>query len=116
MKRPTRIVAIGASAGGLESLERLFDTLTDETGMAFVIIQHLSPDFHSMMDTLLARHTAMSVEMARDGVHLEPNHVYLLPPGKQMIMRGERLVLTEGDVRLRPMRRWQGPGQAIAAG
>src|SRR5262249_27447510 len=51
------VVGIGASAGGLEALERLFRSLPSDTGMAFVIVQHLSPDFRSLMDELLARQT-----------------------------------------------------------
>src|SRR5205807_666468 len=53
-----RIVGIGASAGGLESLEQLFKALPADTGMAFVVVQHLSPDFRSLMDELIARHSA----------------------------------------------------------
>ena len=52
-----RIVGIGASAGGLESLEQLFSALPADTGMAFVVVQHLSPDFRSLMDELIARHS-----------------------------------------------------------
>lgn len=92
---PTRIVAIGASAGGLDSLEQLFAMVPPSTNMAFVVIQHLSPDFHSMMDELLARHTEMQVRMASNGLQIEPNQIYVLPPRKQMIVRGRRLVLTD---------------------
>ena len=57
-----RIVGIGASAGGLESLEQLFSALPTDTGMAFVVVQHLSPDFRSLMDELIARHSEMPVQ------------------------------------------------------
>lgn len=57
------IVAIGASAGGLDALERLFDSLNCDTGATFVVIQHLSPDHKSMMANLLSRHTQMPVVM-----------------------------------------------------
>ena len=77
------------------SLEQLFSLLPRETGMAFVVIQHLSPEFPSLMDELLGRVTKMTVAMAVDGVELEPDHVYLLPPAKQMIVHAGRLVLTE---------------------
>jgi two-component system CheB/CheR fusion protein len=56
---PTRVVAIGASAGGLVSLEQLFSLLPHETGMTFVVIQHLSPEYPSLMDELLGRVTQM---------------------------------------------------------
>src|SRR5215208_7221585 len=71
-----RIVGIGASAGGLESLEQLFDALPPDTGMAFIVIQHLSPDFRSLMDELIARHSDMPVQLAEDGMHVEANHIY----------------------------------------
>ena len=57
------VVGIGASAGGLDALERLFQALPADTGAAFVVVQHLSPDHKSMMDNLLARYTAMPVRV-----------------------------------------------------
>jgi two-component system CheB/CheR fusion protein len=92
-----RTVGIGASAGGLESLEQLFSSLPADSGMAFVVIQHLSPDFKSMMDELLARHSQMPIHLAEHGMPVEPNHVYLLPPRKEMIIREGRLLLTDKD-------------------
>src|SRR5689334_12812884 len=62
------VVAIGASAGGLESLERLFSSLPPDTGMAFVVLQHLSPDFRSLMDELLSRRTRMPIRRAENGM------------------------------------------------
>jgi two-component system CheB/CheR fusion protein len=90
-----RIVGIGASAGGLESLERLFAAMPSDTGMSFVVVQHLSPDFRSLMDELIARHSAMKVVVVEDGLRIEPNHIYLLPPRKEMIIRNRRLLLTD---------------------
>jgi two-component system CheB/CheR fusion protein len=92
-----RIVGVGASAGGLESLEALFDALPANPGMAFVVIQHLSPDFRSMMDELLARHCRMPIRVAEHEMRVEVDHVYLLPAGKEMIIRDGRLLLTEKD-------------------
>ena len=70
--RPARpvpyVVGIGASAGGLEALERFFDNLPRDTGMAFVVVQHLSPDFKSLMDELLARHTELPIHLVEDGM------------------------------------------------
>jgi two-component system CheB/CheR fusion protein len=94
------IVAIGASAGGLDSLERVFANLPTDTGMAFVVLQHLSPDFKSLMDELLSRRTAMPIRQADHDMALEPNTVYLLPPMKEMIIRGRRLLLNDRDPRL----------------
>ncbi|MBT8096798.1 MAG: PAS domain S-box protein, partial [Woeseia sp.] len=83
------------SAGGLESLERVFSELPEEPGLAFVIVQHLSPDFRSLMDEILGRQTSMPVRLSKDGERIEPNHVYLLPPGKEMTIEGGRLRLHE---------------------
>jgi two-component system CheB/CheR fusion protein len=91
----SRIVGIGASAGGLESLERLFAALPADTGMAFVVVQHLSPDFRSLMDELIARHSQMPVVVVEDGAQIEANHTYLLPPRKEMTVRGRKLFLTD---------------------
>lgn len=91
------VVGVGASAGGLESLERLFRNMPVNTGMAFVVIQHLSPDFKSLMDELLARYTRMSIHRAEDGMFVEPNSIYLIPPRKEMIIARGRLLLTDKD-------------------
>jgi two-component system CheB/CheR fusion protein len=93
------IVAIGASAGGLESLERLFEHLPVDTGMAFVVLQHLSPDFKSLMDELLSRRTRMPIHLAEHETEVQPNTVYLLPPTKEMIVRQRRLLLNDKNPR-----------------
>jgi len=89
------IVGIGASAGGLEALERLFASLPDRSGMAFVVVQHLSPDFKSVMDELLGRHTGMAIRQVTDGMTLEPDSVYLMPPRKEMTLAAGRLHLAD---------------------
>ncbi len=88
------VVGIGASAGGLEALERLFGALTADSGAAFVVIQHLSPDHKSMMDDLLSRYTDMPVQVAVHGMPLAPNQVFLIPPAKSMRVAGDRLLLS----------------------
>ena len=93
------IVGIGASAGGLDSLERLFTHFPTDTGMAFVVLQHLSPDFKSLMDELLSRRTRMRIRQAEHDMPVEPNTVYLLPPMKEMIIRHRRLLLNDRDPR-----------------
>ncbi|HEY6174659.1 MAG TPA: chemotaxis protein CheB [Kofleriaceae bacterium] len=92
-----RIVGIGASAGGLEALQQLFDALPPDTGMAFIVIQHLSPDFRSLMDELISRHSEMPVVIAEDNMPVRANHIYLMPPRKQMIIRDRHLVLTDKE-------------------
>lgn len=96
--KPSFVVGIGASAGGLESLEKLFQNLPADSGMAFVIIQHLSPDFKSMMYELLARDTRMEIHRIEDGMVLEANHIYLLPPKKELLMAGGALHLIDKDL------------------
>ena len=93
------VVAIGASAGGLDSLEKFFARLPADTGMAFVVLQHLSPDFKSLMDELLARRTPLRIRQAEHELLVEPNTVYLLPPMKEMIIRQRRLLLSDRDPR-----------------
>lgn len=78
------VVCIGASAGGLDALERFFKACPADTGAAFVVIQHLSPDHKSMMNNLLARHTAMPIIMVEDDMVLRANCIYLIPPGTVM--------------------------------
>src|SRR3954452_22111159 len=91
------VVGIGASAGGLDALERFFDHLPKDTGMAFVVVQHLSPDFKSLMDELLARHTQLPIRLVENEMPVQPDHVYLIPPRKEMIISGGRLLLSERD-------------------
>ena len=78
--KPSHIVGIGASAGGLSALEQFFDNMPSDTGMAFVVIQHLSPDFKSLMDDLLSRHTSMPIYRVTTGLELQPHSIYLIPP------------------------------------
>ncbi len=92
-----RVVGIGASAGGLESLEQFFASLPAEPDMAFVVVQHLSPDFRSMMSELLSRHSDMPVRVAEHGARVERNQVYLLPPRKEITIEDGRLLLKEKD-------------------
>jgi two-component system, chemotaxis family, CheB/CheR fusion protein len=97
-----RIVGIGASAGGLEALERFFDAMPVDSGLAFAIVQHLSPDFRSMMDELLARHSRMTIRHAADGTEVEANTVYLNPPRKNLIIENGRLNLRAPNPRELP--------------
>ncbi len=95
--KPSYVVGVGASAGGLEALEKLFGGIRPDTGLAFVVVQHLSPDFKSMMDELLSRHTQMTIHRVEDGMLVEPNSIYLIPPKKEMIISEGRLLLTDKD-------------------
>jgi two-component system CheB/CheR fusion protein len=92
---PFPIVGIGASAGGLRALEEFFRTIPAHPGMAFVIVTHLAPDRHSYLTEILARQTALAVEVARDGQKVEPDCVYVLPPAASLTLAGGRLALKE---------------------
>ncbi|MGE0856662.1 MAG: chemotaxis protein CheB, partial [Hyphomicrobiaceae bacterium] len=97
-KQPeTPIVAIGASAGGLEALEQLFRALRVDTGCAFVVVQHLSPDFPSMMDELLSRQTLMRISQISDGMQIEPNVIYLRPARQTLTVSDGKLLLADED-------------------
>jgi len=78
------IAAIGASAGGVEASGELVQALPPDTGMAFVLIQHLDPKHHSMLAELLSKKTSMRVSEVSDGMLVEPNNVYVIPPDKSM--------------------------------
>lgn len=89
---PTFVVGIGASAGGLEAVEAFFRSMPSDSGMTFVVIQHLSPDFKSLMKELLARFTNMPMISVMDDVVIQPNTVYLLAPKKDMVIEADRLI------------------------
>ncbi|MEO0373312.1 MAG: chemotaxis protein CheB [Cyanobacteria bacterium P01_A01_bin.17] len=91
--RPLLVVGIGASAGGLKALEQFFENMPQGSGAAFVVIQHLSPDFKSLMNELLGRRTQMGIYKVEEGMALEPNAIYLIPPGKNLVIEENRLRL-----------------------
>ena len=82
--KPFPIVAIGASAGGLEAVSDLLKNLPRDTGMAYVYIQHLDPTHKSMLADILARTTKMKVQNAKQLLRIEPNNLYIIPPDKNM--------------------------------
>jgi len=106
---PFPIVGVAASAGGLEAFTQLLSHLPIDTGMAFVLIQHLSPDHESQLSEILARATQMPVHEVQNGVTVEPNHVYIIPPNTKM-------TLSEGMLQLSPREKVLGkymPGDAF---
>jgi two-component system CheB/CheR fusion protein len=83
------IVAIGASAGGLEAFEQFFRNMPEDNNMGFVLIPHLSPEHKSIMPELLSRYSKMSFVQAENGMKVKPNCAYIIPPDKDMsILRG----------------------------
>ncbi|MGH7133537.1 MAG: chemotaxis protein CheB [Phycisphaerales bacterium] len=91
------VVAVGASAGGLEAFTSLLKALPIDTGMAFVLIPHLSPSHPSAFSEILSRATRMPVTEVADEPRIEPNHVYVIPPGRNMVMRDGHLQLLRRD-------------------
>ncbi|GCE25128.1 hypothetical protein KDA_06120 [Dictyobacter alpinus] len=90
---PFPIVGIGASAGGLEAFREVLLFLPDDTGMAYVLVQHLDPHHESLLPELLAQVTHMNVREAQDGMLLEANHVYVIAPNTDMMLSQNLLTL-----------------------
>ena len=98
--RPNCLVGVGASAGGLEALQQFLTFLPSNTGMAFVIIQHLAPDHKSLLTEILGKYTNMKVVEIEDGMKLEKNHVYMIPPRFDVEVQGDILRLHEYNTQL----------------
>ncbi|MCD6010219.1 MAG: chemotaxis protein [Flavipsychrobacter sp.] len=96
------IVAIGASAGGLDAIQELFNNMPGNTGFGFVLIQHLSPDHKSLLREILAKHTSMQLFEAEDGMKVNPNCIYIIPSKKTMTIKDCMLVLKDKDVNRLP--------------
>ncbi len=92
------IVGVGASAGGLEAFTKLLKQLPPDTGMAFVLIQHLDPTHESLLTQLLARTTTMPVTEVIDGMEVIANRVYIIPPNTAMVLAGNNLQLVPRDL------------------
>ena len=90
---PQPIVGLGGSAGSLGALRSFFSKMAPDSGLAFVVVVHLSPDHESSMALLLQGFTSMSVVQVLDTVKVEPNCVYVIPPAKH-------LSLSDGELRL----------------
>ena len=91
------IVGIGASAGGLAAFDNFFSAISDDTnpGVAFVVLQHLDPNHKSMLTELIGRYTRMPVYEVKDGMVVQPNCVYVIPPNRDMIIEYGTLQLQE---------------------
>ncbi len=100
------VVGIGASAGGLEALEEFFTHIPEKCGIAFVVIQHLSPDFKSFMPELIRRITNMTTHAAEEQMKIEPNNIYILPPKKN-------LAISNMHIRLQDIKKTNIPNRPI---
>ncbi|MBM9512185.1 chemotaxis protein CheB [Desulfogranum marinum] len=94
-QKPKHYVGIGASAGGLEAIELFFKNMETTSGLAFIVVQHLSPDYKSLMVELLSKKTAMPVHRAEEGMEVLANNVYLIPPKKNLTIFHGKLLLND---------------------
>jgi two-component system CheB/CheR fusion protein len=102
------IVALGASAGGLEAFTQILSHLPTDTGMAFVLIQHLAPDQKSLLSEILSRVTQMPVGEVQEGMSVEPNHIYVIPPNTKM-------TISQGVLKLVPRAKIRGLFMSVDA-
>ena len=103
---PFPIVGVGASAGGLEAFTELLKHLPPDTGMGFVLVQHLDPQHESTLPQLLARATTLAVSVVVDNMRVTPNHVYVIPPNAS-------LTIARGILRLGPRPQQRAPTHSI---
>ena len=85
------VIGVGASAGGLEAFEKFFTNMPKDHSFAFIVIQHMEAGREPRLPELLQRYTAMSVKQANDGMRIEANHIYVIPPGKDIAVAGAML-------------------------
>ncbi len=99
MKIDFPIIAIGASAGGLEPLETFFENADPKSDFAYIIVQHLAPNHKSLMDELLSRHTELPIHVIEEGMAIEKGYIYLNPPKKFIEISNGKFVLSEKEDR-----------------
>lgn len=95
--KPFPIVGIGASAGGLEAFEKFFSSMPEDTGMAFILVQHLDSEHKSILAQLIGQYTTMKVTQVTEGEVIQPNHVYVIPPNRDLSILNRVLYLMEPD-------------------
>ena len=89
------VVGLGASAGGLEALQQFFRFMPSNSGLSFVVVQHLAPDYKSLMADILGKYTEMPVIQAENGMEVEADTVYLIPPKKNILFHDGKLLLKD---------------------
>ena len=90
---PAAVVALGASAGGIAVLQQFFEGMAPESGLAFVVVMHLSPEHESNLASIIQQKTSMSVTQVSEPTKVEPNHVYVIPPNHQLTFEDSTLHL-----------------------
>jgi len=91
------VVGVGASAGGLQSVEKLLSKIRSGTGSALIVVQHFSPDVVSSMAEILGRSTDLQIQMVTHGMKLQPDTIFLIPPGKEIRLNGNKFESTDVD-------------------
>jgi len=89
------VIGLGASAGGLEALERFFEAVSENSGAAYVVVAHLDPTHISLMPELLQKHTKIATVQIKDGMSVESDHLYIIPPNCNLSILNGRLQLLE---------------------
>ncbi|HEX8547519.1 MAG TPA: chemotaxis protein CheB [Cytophagaceae bacterium] len=89
------VVGIGASAGGLEALQQLLSSIPSDTGLSFIVVLHLSPDYKSLMPELLSRCTQMNVQVAEEDATIIPDNVYIIPIKKYIVVDNHKIKLLD---------------------
>jgi two-component system CheB/CheR fusion protein len=97
MARPFPVVGIGSSAGGLEAFKELLTNLRNDAGMAYVLVPHLDPAHQSVLTEILSRFTKIPITEVLDGMRIERDHIYVIPPNKTMAIAGGKFALIERD-------------------
>jgi len=90
---PAAVVGLGASAGGVGPLQQFFADMEPESGLAFVVVMHLSPEYESQLASVIQQKTRMPVTQVNESVHVRPNHVYVIPPNHQLTFEDSTLHL-----------------------
>ncbi|CAL66655.1 chemotaxis protein CheB [Christiangramia forsetii] len=93
------VVGIGASAGGLEAFNTFIEALPEDSGMAFILVQHLDPEHQSQLPEILQRNTKIPVKEIRDKMEVKPNHIYVIPSNKTLSFQNKEMVLKARDKR-----------------
>src|SRR5438270_13061637 len=88
---PTAVVGLGASAGGIAPLQQFFGDMDPESGLAFVVVMHLSPEHESALASVLQQKTRMPVTQVMEAVKVRPNHVYVIPPNNHLTFNDSML-------------------------
>ena len=92
---PVAIVGIGASAGGIEAFSALLKSLPDNTGMAYIFVQHLQPQHESKLSEIFSKFTTMTVVQVKDKMPVKRNRIYIIPPDKYLIIKDRKLILSQ---------------------